>query len=390
VDSLVTVNYSYDDNDRLISEGATSYTYDANGNTLSKDDGSLTSYSYDYDDRLVHVQSPTNMLAYGYDVNGIRQSVSVDGVVSKHLVDSNRDYAQVIEERDSSDNLQVAYTYGDDLISQDRGGSVSYYHYDGLGSTRVLTDGSESTTDSYTYEAFGSLIRSTGTTPNSYLYTGEQYDPNTGFYYLRARYMNPENGRFLTTDPFKGLEYDPVTLHKYIYSGLDPVNKIDPSGKFFGGFASIGIRGILTGIGSGIRFGILAIVRGLANVSRFMFGGRPIAIGGRSVTWGFWRDLPKVVRAGTEYAIVRGRLFTRHAVERMTPRPFGTAAGGYAGRGVSSMVVEEVILFGRVTGRTVVNGYVRIKRTLGEISVVTEGGKAYSDIVVTVLRHSIK
>ncbi|MCU7919309.1 MAG: putative Ig domain-containing protein [Candidatus Thiodiazotropha sp. (ex Epidulcina cf. delphinae)] len=248
VDGLVTLNYSYDANDRLLSEGTTSYTYDANGNTLTKNDGSLTTYGYDADNRLVQVQSVTQILGYGYDADGIRRSVSVNGVVTRHLVDKNRDYAQVIEERNAANNLQVAYTYGDDLISQDSGGSTSYYHYDGLGSTRALTDNSELATDTYTYEAFGSLIRSTGTTPNSYLYTGEQFDPNTGFYYLRARYMNPENGRFLSTDPFSGLMHEPITLHKYLYAGLDPLSNTDPSGEFFGGF-SFGGFGLSLSIG---------------------------------------------------------------------------------------------------------------------------------------------
>ncbi len=243
IDGLVTINYTYDDNDRLITEDATIYTYDASGNTLSKNDGGLTNYSYDYEGRLIQVQTPTSTLDYSYDPKGIRQSVSVNGVMTRHLVDSNRDYAQVIEERGAGNVLQVVYTYGDDLISQERGGSTSFYHYDGLGSTRALTDESETETDTYTYEAFGSLIRSTGATPNSYLFTGEQYDPNAGFYYLRARYMNPEIGRFVTIDPFSGLKHEPITLHKYLYAGLDPVLNSDPSGEFFGG-----IGGMMAGI----------------------------------------------------------------------------------------------------------------------------------------------
>ena len=72
------------------------------------------------------------------------------------------------------------------------------------------------------------LIPTTGMTSNNYLYTGEQYDPNIGFYYPRARYMNPENGRFLTTDPFPGLMLEPVILHKYLYVANNPVVNIDP------------------------------------------------------------------------------------------------------------------------------------------------------------------
>ncbi len=273
VDSLVTVNYVYDDNDRLLSEDTITYSYDANGNTLSKNDGSLTTYSYDYDGRLVQVQTPSSLLEYTYDDEGIRTSASVDGIVTKHLVDKNRDYAQVIEERDALDNLQVAYTYGDDLISQDRSGSTSYYHYDGLGSTRALSDASEATTDSYTYEAFGSLVRASGTTPNSYLFAGEQFNPNVGFYYLRARYMNPETGRFQTLDPFAGYAHMPLTLHKYLYAGLDPVFHTDPSGYMFGGFGSFAGLSISFSIRSSIS--TLSSVAGRNIITRILFGNPP-------------------------------------------------------------------------------------------------------------------
>ena len=69
-------------------------------------------------------------------------------------------------------------------------------------------------------------------TANNYLYSGEQFDPNVGFYYLRARYYNQENGRFLATDPWKGNDFEPVTLNKYFYANSNPVNFFDPSGRF--------------------------------------------------------------------------------------------------------------------------------------------------------------
>jgi uncharacterized protein RhaS with RHS repeats len=49
-------------------------------------------------------------------------------------------------------------------------------------------------TDTYDYDAFGNKINSTGATPNNYLYRGEQFDPDLGLYYLRARYYNPLTG----------------------------------------------------------------------------------------------------------------------------------------------------------------------------------------------------
>lgn len=66
-------------------------------------------------------------------------------------------------------------------------------------------------TDTYTYDAFGNLIAQTGTTPNDYLYSGERFDANSGFYYLRARYMNPESGRFLSRDSAEGQVSDPIS-----------------------------------------------------------------------------------------------------------------------------------------------------------------------------------
>jgi RHS repeat-associated protein len=102
-----------------------------------------------------------------------------------------------------------------------------------LGSTRNLTDSSGITTDSYWYYGFGELLNKTGTTLNNYLFTGEQFDKSLRFYYLRARYYNPEIGRFITADPVEGNIYEPISLHKYLYAGLDPVNKIDPSGEEF-------------------------------------------------------------------------------------------------------------------------------------------------------------
>jgi RHS repeat-associated protein len=61
--------------------------------------------------------------------------------------------------------------------------------------------------------------------------SAEQYDPDLGLYYLRARYYNPLTGRFLSRDPEDGKAMIPATLHKYLFAGGDPVNAIDPTGK---------------------------------------------------------------------------------------------------------------------------------------------------------------
>jgi RHS repeat-associated protein len=104
---------------------------------------------------------------------------------------------------------------------------------DGLGSTRALTDSNGLVSDRYAYEAFGEIIKQLGNTKNLYLFAGEQRDPNLGLDYLRARYLDVNTGRFFATDPFSGVIRQPNTLHKFIYTGNNPTNFIDPSGKFF-------------------------------------------------------------------------------------------------------------------------------------------------------------
>jgi RHS repeat-associated protein len=107
----------------------------------------------------------------------------------------------------------------------------NYYGYDGHGSVRYLMDATGAVTDTYDYDAFGNLISSTGTTPNNYLFAGEQFDPALGIYYNRARYYDERQGRFWIADAFEGDPGSPTSLHKYLYVSADPGNRVDPSGN---------------------------------------------------------------------------------------------------------------------------------------------------------------
>ncbi|MDX1452223.1 MAG: type IV secretion protein Rhs, partial [Oleiphilaceae bacterium] len=158
-------------------QGGTTYTYDANGNTLTETlDSTITTYTWDAKNKLKQVDKGGGTSTYDYNVDGIRIAQTVGSDLTQFVVDSHRDYAQVIAELDASDAILVHYTYGDDLISQERAGATNYYHYDGLGSTRALSDELGGFSDSYDYEAFGEVLNTTGATENSYLYTGEQFD----------------------------------------------------------------------------------------------------------------------------------------------------------------------------------------------------------------------
>ena len=95
-----------------------------------------------------------------------------------------------------------------------------------------MSDNTGTLTDEYNYEAFGDVLSQTGTTENSYLFTGEQFDTTLDQYYLRARYYDQGVGRFTQADTWMGRNSDPITLHKYLYANADSVNYIDPTGNF--------------------------------------------------------------------------------------------------------------------------------------------------------------
>ena len=241
IENGVTTTYLYDSNDRMLSSTQngvrTTYGYDDNGSMLSKATlGDDTTFSYDARNKLITaVQSQggsaTSNVYFDYDIDGNRVQKTDNGTITNFVVDRNQSYAQVVHETNDQNATQVTYTHGDDLISQDRSASVNYYNYDGLGSTRSLTDTLGQITDTYDYNAYGTILDQSGSTNNNYLYTGEQFDASLDNYYLRARYYDPAVGRFTQMDAWMGYDIRPSSLNKYTYTESDPINGIDPSGK---------------------------------------------------------------------------------------------------------------------------------------------------------------
>jgi len=211
----------------------TSDSYDDNGSTIDADGKTFT---YDYKHRIIGVTAPNLNISIVYNGDGDRVRKTVNGVTTDYLVNRNNHtgYAQVVEEIQNG-IVTRQYTHGLDLISQRQlinGNRIThFYGYDGHGSVRYLTDTNGVITDTYDFDGYGNLINQTGSTPNNYLYAGEQFDHDLGLYYNRARYLDVNRGRFWTQDSFEGLNGQPLSLHKYLYGHGDPVNNVDPSGQ---------------------------------------------------------------------------------------------------------------------------------------------------------------
>jgi RHS repeat-associated protein len=107
------------------------------------------------------------------------------------------------------------------------GAQVLAVHADGLGSVTGLSDGSQTLVETRAYTAFGRMQRGGNFPALAYAYTGRESEPELGLYYYRARYYDPEAGRFLSRDPI-GFSSGDTNLYAYV-SG-DPVNLVDPSG----------------------------------------------------------------------------------------------------------------------------------------------------------------
>ncbi len=179
--------------------------------------------------RLGNRRSIKEQLSYIYCTHGLRNTkLLLGGSTISYTEDINSSLPEVLQDGTYS------YVYGlGGLISQtDVSGNQQYFLGNGLGSTEKLTDGSGSVVATYKYDIFGAVRASTGSGSAEYRFTGQQDDATLGYTYLRARYYDPQTGRFLSKDPFPGLLTNPASQHYYGYAQNNPVNWKDPSGKF--------------------------------------------------------------------------------------------------------------------------------------------------------------
>jgi RHS repeat-associated protein len=216
--------------------------YDAAGNTtnLVFNNGTQLDLNWDSRYRLDSVETPNGTVDYAYCVYGYRVGRTFNGQTENYLLSDGH----VVADMDGSGNLLRTYTYGsgvDNILSMTSYGSTEtntyYYLKDHQNTVIALIDETGTVVESYEYDAYGrvldvkdgtgsSIANQKSAIGNRYTFQGREIDWETGLIYFRARWYNPETGRWLSKDPI-GISGG---LNQYAFCGNNPVNFCDPSG----------------------------------------------------------------------------------------------------------------------------------------------------------------
>lgn len=247
----------------------TVYTYDANGNQVKKvADGKTETNKYDGLNQLIGFTDGETTASYKYNASGLRYEKTVDGQTINHVWDGDKQIiADVIDnqfyEADCyirGTNLVAKYNYRNGDKTE-----YTYYTQNAHGDVVNLTNANGEVTKTYKYDAFGVEKNISESDTNAFRYCGEYYDTETGTIYLRARYYDPEIGRFISRDSFAGSNNDPLSLNLYTYCHNNPILGVDPSGHLpkwlkIAGSALVTAAGAalcVTGVGATVGAGLV-------------------------------------------------------------------------------------------------------------------------------------
>jgi RHS repeat-associated protein len=229
----VVTTYTYDAANRLTAVNGQAYTWDANGNLLN--DGSKD-YVYDQANRLTNINANGLSWSASYNGDGARLREVTNGAPTTYTLDPsasseqalNAGLVQVLAQQDASG--VTTYLYGVARIGEEQPTGWAYHLSDALGSVRQLVDDAAQVTLARGYMPYGEPLWSVGSGSSAYGYTGEDWNTTTQLVFLRARYMQPGLGMFLSHDPQEGDAEQPATMNGWNYAAGNPVNRVDPTG----------------------------------------------------------------------------------------------------------------------------------------------------------------
>ncbi len=227
---------------RLTSDGQYNYTYGNQGNLVNKTgmEGGVTysyDYSYDFRNRLTEAKktqvSNGRVVAddqFTYDMFDRRIGKLTQGGTQQWTVyDGGNAYADF-----SGQTLTTRYVFAnglDGILARTNasGNSTAWYLTDNIGSVRQIVDANGNDLYHVNYFTFGGIIpgSESGSGGDRFKFAGREWDSEIGLYYNRARYYDPNTGRFISEDPIGFGAGDP-NLYRYAHNG--PTVRTDPSG----------------------------------------------------------------------------------------------------------------------------------------------------------------
>lgn len=220
----VTRSFGYNAANQLTSEGATTLTYDLNGNLLN--DGT-NAYVWDRANRLLSVGGAS----YAYDGDGDRHSRTVGGTLTRYLLDKQTPLTLVLSETTGGSTTRYLHGPTGIFAQQDNTQAATwgtqFMLQDGLGSVRAISD-DFNVLSAQAYSPYGEPLQTT--LPSDLGFTGEQTDALNDLVYLRARYLNPKLGSFVNQDPLEGKTRSPNSLNRYAWVQGNVTNLRDASG----------------------------------------------------------------------------------------------------------------------------------------------------------------
>ena len=166
------------------------------------------------------------------------------------------------------------------------------YHKDIQGSTTSLVKEDGSADATYRYTDFGeTTINGDNKAENEVGYTGGIYDQSTGLYYLNARYYNPEDGRFVTEDTYRGENDKPDTQHLYVYCANNPINHVDPSGHY-----AVALYTLVKVVAGGVVFYVSYSTWKRRRI-KTRYAGRRVTFKTRISIWLTWRAANRIMHS---------------------------------------------------------------------------------------------
>jgi RHS repeat-associated protein len=242
------VGYDVGESNRLNSDGVYNYTYDFEGNRVSRTNiatNERTEYQWDYRNRLTGVVTKNAAGAiikeshYTYDALDRRITKSVDsdgaGPNAPDVTNFAYDGANIALAFNSTGQITHRYLYGasiDQVLADERPGAELLWDLtDNLGSVRDLITSAGVVRDHIVYDSFGRVISETNATVDHLFgFTGRERDRETGLMNYRARYYDPSVGAFLGVDPLFAASDEPYSANGYAYARNSPTLFTDPSG----------------------------------------------------------------------------------------------------------------------------------------------------------------